>query len=86
MESWQGRLLMNGYRLVTVASVHVLEESLLVEFADCRVGIDVRRRELEKVGIETLSPGDQIWIKGKNGNSDADLWGVGSIEDMKEFR
>jgi len=77
---------MPGYRLLTIKGAKPIKDgqALSLEFEESRVGIEVSRDFLsEKAGVASLGTGDQIFIKGKTGNSDADFWGIATVDDIK---
>jgi len=68
-----------GYRRLTVKSVKPASEPgfVFVDFEESAMSLAF------SPDIE-LSVGDKIDVKGKNGNTDADLWGIDTLADMRK--
>lgn len=77
---------MEGYRKLTVKKVAESTppgECLMIDFADCVVSIQARKSFLEEKGLPGIAAGQEIYIMGKVGNSDLDLWGFDTVADMR---
>ena len=57
---------------------------LEIAFQDSIVSMSVSRDFLKKRDIENVAPGLCLLVKGKKGNSDMDLWGMESVEDIRK--
>lgn len=77
------------YRLLTIKSVRQFKNSPVIElgfeeFEKCPYTIEIDLNLFPKdTNIEKLVPGEQLLIKGKNGNLDYMLWGHDKIADIK---
>ena len=77
---------MPGYRLLRVKSVMRIRDSevIEVEFEELLRIFNIRITFLlQQTGNRDLAPGDEVFIKGKNGNMDHQIWGEDEIEHIK---
>ena len=58
-------------------------DSLLVDFEDSAISFELKKDYLAEHGLEKIAEGDVIEVRGKEGNEDADLWGMAKIEDIR---
>jgi hypothetical protein len=73
---------MNEWRILKVKSVTETEPpgNIDITFEDFVGGIQATKEYLKEQGLENLSPGDLVKIKGPKGNRDYDFIGESNIE------
>lgn len=75
----------DGYRLLTVESVMQFGQGDFIEvkFKDLLRVMNIRIELLKQAEIKSLKTGDRIFIKGKSGNLDHQLYDSDKITDIK---
>ena len=74
---------MKGYRKLLILGVERDENEIHMDYYNCNIMMHFDEETVRKYGLEEASFGDILFVKGKTGNTDADLWGIDPIEDMK---
>jgi hypothetical protein len=74
-----------GYRLIQLRRVTADPCTLTLEIVNCPISLVLPRKDLARYGIETLTAGQWLWIKGRSGNADHQLWGFDPVADLKEY-
>lgn len=73
-----------GYRKLRVEKVTKRKSGVTeIDFRDCKVSFSIPLKNVRGFGLETLTAGDVIYVKGKKGNDDVAFWGGNLIEDIK---
>lgn len=75
-----------GFRVMTIEKVSETSpqgDSLLIKIENSNIEFELKKEYLNNNGLTDISSGTQLNVKGKNGNTDADLWGVDVIEKIE---
>ena len=85
----EGGTKMEEYRKMITKSVLQIKSHVRILFEDCPITFDIPINDLISWGISFFDlkkeGGDTIFIKGRDGNRDEDLWGLKTILDMKKI-
>lgn len=72
------------YRRLTVKTVKEKCGSLSINFEGSIIELSIKHHLLPRYGIMDIKPGDHLFVSGRTGNEDVDLWGFDTFADIRK--